>query len=53
MLQLDGMPSRFKENSGGCSNSCAGYYTSQAHRLRRYIHLLRRYIPCDVISLFL
>ncbi len=32
MLQLDDMCPRFKENSGGCDNSCTGYYTPQGHR---------------------
>ncbi len=26
-------------NPGGCSNSYTGYYTPQAHKVRRYIHL--------------
>ncbi len=31
---------RIGNNPGGCSNSYTGYYTLQAHKVQRYIHLL-------------
>ena len=39
MLQFYVEPCCSGSNPGGCSNSYTGYYTLQAYKVRRYIHL--------------
>jgi len=39
MLQFHVEHCCIESNPGGCSNSYTGYYTLQAPKVRRYIHL--------------
>jgi hypothetical protein len=47
MLQFDVELCCSESNPGGCSNSYTGYYTLQAYKVRRCIHL---FVASELVS---